>query len=48
MKYLARFHDDKGMLHKREFFASHDSNAHRKAQGIANSNNWKVLSVGKL
>ncbi len=48
MQYKATFRDDKNMIHKLKFFASHKYQADRKAQGIAKSNGWKVTSMGSI
>ncbi len=48
MTYLARFRDPSGVVHTRRFFASHVYNANKKASGIAKSNGWKVVSVGRV
>jgi hypothetical protein len=48
MSYIARYKDELGMIHTRRFYASHLTNAHRKASGIAKSHGWKIVSVGSL
>jgi hypothetical protein len=48
MNYIARFKDDKGMIHSRRYMASHAYHAHRKATAIAKSHGWRVESVGSV
>lgn len=48
MEYIARFVDDLGNKHTRKYFASHVMQANRKASGIAKSNSWKIVSVGRV
>lgn len=46
MEIIARFIDELGNKHFRQYFAKHIYEANRKATGIAKSNKWKVVSVG--
>lgn len=48
MEYLAVYKDELGNKHTRKFFASHLTQATRKALGIGKSHKWKFVSIGRI
>jgi len=47
-KYIARYKDTNGVEQVRRFTASHNYHANKIAIGLAKSNNWRIVSVGRI